>query len=76
MLMWSESNRAVVEALCSLEKCLKVQNDLLKNLPDELKESMESLQNSTNFNTETKREMNRNLLALSHQIERLRDKMT
>lgn len=57
MLLWSESNRGVVEAV----------RDLI--------DKIESLSHSLNYNTETGREVCRDIKELRHQIERLRDKM-
>lgn len=57
MIVWSESNRAVTEAV--------------RDLTDRL----ESVGHALNYNTETGREVCRDMKELRHQIERLRDKM-
>lgn len=57
MMLWSESNRSVGEAI--------------RDLTDKL----ESLSHALNYNTETGREVCRDMKELRHQIERLRDKM-
>lgn len=57
MLLWSESNRGVVEAV----------RDLI--------DKIESMSHALNYNTETGREVCRDIKELRHQIERLRDKL-
>lgn len=57
MLLWSESNRGVADAI--------------RDLTDKI----ESHAHALNYNTETGREVCRDMKELRHQIERLRDKM-
>lgn len=75
LLMWSESNRTVTEAVLAMREIIKANTDATLALPDELAEKLERVVNAINYNTEASREVCRDISELRHQVERLRDKM-
>lgn len=75
LLMWSESNRDVTEALQGLSVCFASNIKAIEGLPDEIGIRLDHVVNAINYNTSASRDVCRDLAELRHQIERLRDKM-
>lgn len=75
LLMWSESNKQVVEAVEDVLSCIKANTEAVENMPEEIASRLSSVANAINYNTEAVRDMMREYSETRHEIVRLRDSM-
>lgn len=75
LLLWSESNKQVVEAAEDVLACIKTNTEAVECLPDQIKDALSSLVNAINYSNETGRAIDKGLGELRHEVVRLRDSM-
>lgn len=75
LLMWSESNRAVVEAAEDMKDCIKRNSEVIEEMPERMAEKLDRVINAINYNTEAMRDVAKEMAETRHQVERVRDKL-